>query len=123
MRRRPPRSTRTDTLFPYTTLFRSVRRLERPVRSVDMPQQGKELICPRAIPMGHKVLERGPNQLRSRFEIVVLSPNIMMDAGVGMRPRRALEQVLRSILYRRRHWSEPLPFGRRPGAPPAGVRH
>src|SRR3546814_3592450 len=25
MRRRPPRSTRTDTLFPYTTLFRSIR--------------------------------------------------------------------------------------------------
>src|SRR3546814_19689322 len=25
MIRRPPRSTRTDTLFPYTTLFRSVR--------------------------------------------------------------------------------------------------
>src|SRR3546814_19391303 len=24
-RRRPPRSTRTDTLFPYTTLFRSLR--------------------------------------------------------------------------------------------------
>src|SRR3546814_18257814 len=30
MIRRPPRSTRTDTLFPYTTLFRSVRRLEGP---------------------------------------------------------------------------------------------
>src|SRR3546814_11667315 len=27
MLRRPPRSTRTDTLFPYTTLFRSQRRL------------------------------------------------------------------------------------------------
>src|SRR3546814_11930309 len=26
MIRRPPRSTRTDTLFPYTTLFRSVYR-------------------------------------------------------------------------------------------------
>src|SRR3546814_6973619 len=25
LRRRPPRSTRTDTLFPYTTLFRSIR--------------------------------------------------------------------------------------------------
>src|SRR3546814_6087962 len=24
MRRRPPRATRTDTLFPYTTLFRSL---------------------------------------------------------------------------------------------------
>src|SRR3546814_8563690 len=28
MIRRPPRSTRTDTLFPYTTLFRSVARIE-----------------------------------------------------------------------------------------------
>src|SRR3546814_5047702 len=26
---RPPRSTRTDTLFPYTTLFRSLRRQGR----------------------------------------------------------------------------------------------
>src|SRR3546814_2148061 len=33
MKRRPPRSTRTDTLFPYTTLFRSaqpeIARLQR----------------------------------------------------------------------------------------------
>src|SRR3546814_18910539 len=28
MIRRPPRSTRLDTLFPYTTLFRSLRGLE-----------------------------------------------------------------------------------------------
>src|SRR3546814_4435071 len=33
MIRRPPRSTRTDTLFPYTTLFRSsVARCSRPRR-------------------------------------------------------------------------------------------
>src|SRR3546814_5489128 len=31
MIRRPPRSTRTDTLFPYTTLFRSARRRARAV--------------------------------------------------------------------------------------------
>src|SRR3546814_1381282 len=30
MRRRPPRSTRTDTLFPYTTLFRSNNEKELP---------------------------------------------------------------------------------------------
>src|SRR3546814_3046850 len=30
MIRRPPRSTRTDTLFPYTTLFRSDIEVERP---------------------------------------------------------------------------------------------
>src|SRR3546814_11751844 len=35
MIRRPPRSTRTDTLFPYTTLFRSCRRAAR--RSVRLP--------------------------------------------------------------------------------------
>src|SRR3546814_13238473 len=28
MIRRPPRSTRTDTLFPYTTLFRSVQPMQ-----------------------------------------------------------------------------------------------
>src|SRR3546814_926432 len=31
MIRRPPRSTRTDTLFPYTTLFRSRKRDHRAV--------------------------------------------------------------------------------------------
>src|SRR3546814_7402057 len=31
MRRRPPRSTRTDTLFPYTTLFRSIEQYVAPV--------------------------------------------------------------------------------------------
>src|SRR3546814_16381555 len=30
MIRRPPRSTRTDTLFPYTTLFRSYQYIVRP---------------------------------------------------------------------------------------------
>src|SRR3546814_16745314 len=37
MIRRPPRSTRTDTLFPYTTLFRS-RFAEHPLaRLVELP--------------------------------------------------------------------------------------
>src|SRR3546814_11546673 len=37
MIRRPPRSTRTDTLFPYTTLFRSFAHDQRalPVRTED----------------------------------------------------------------------------------------
>src|SRR3546814_17068362 len=45
MIRRPPRSTRTDTLFPYTTLFRShvlVERLARwPVVLRDFGRQGR----------------------------------------------------------------------------------
>src|SRR3546814_16968967 len=41
MIRRPPRSTRTDTLFPYTTLFRSPRRLFHPAHPVrfDRPRR------------------------------------------------------------------------------------
>src|SRR3546814_13477322 len=35
MIRRPPRSTRTDTLFPYTTLFRSRRNVERARQIID----------------------------------------------------------------------------------------
>src|SRR3546814_9656573 len=37
MNRRPPRSTRTDTLFPYTTLFRSNAR----TRNMDAFHSGK----------------------------------------------------------------------------------
>src|SRR3546814_3117280 len=40
MIRRPPRSTRTDTLFPYTTLFRSLRhRVGDPGRGVQRLRQ------------------------------------------------------------------------------------
>src|SRR3546814_15793498 len=34
MIRRPPRSTRTDTLFPYTTLFRSAGPLPPPMQAL-----------------------------------------------------------------------------------------
>src|SRR3546814_20736314 len=37
MKRRPPRSTRTDTLFPYTPLFRSNMALDLGNPAVEMP--------------------------------------------------------------------------------------
>src|SRR3546814_949012 len=40
MIRRPPRSTRTDTLFPYTTLFRSQDHRDQPLRSSVHPCRG-----------------------------------------------------------------------------------
>src|SRR3546814_6892011 len=42
MIRRPPRSTRTDTLFPYTTLFRSL--FERAMQMADPGTDKAELI-------------------------------------------------------------------------------
>src|SRR3546814_20493933 len=55
MIRRPPRSTRTDTLFPYTTLFRSPRR-ERdllPVLRAPAVRGHQDRRGPRAAPCPH----------------------------------------------------------------------
>src|SRR3546814_6807018 len=41
MIRRPPRSTRTDTLFPYTTLFRSHHEISRPSESLYRKRPGR----------------------------------------------------------------------------------
>src|SRR3546814_4043613 len=45
MIRRPPRSTRTDTLFPYTTLFRSARRLGHAVQGIVVRQRGQDCVA------------------------------------------------------------------------------
>src|SRR3546814_19080726 len=41
MRRRPPRSKRTDTLFPYTTLFRAIGMVQHYFASAWVPPEGK----------------------------------------------------------------------------------
>src|SRR3546814_11836722 len=57
MIRRPPRSTRTDTLFPYTTLFRSLLRcvaelpqglVVLPGLGIDMPEAEWQALGPHA---------------------------------------------------------------------------
>src|SRR3546814_15244646 len=61
MIRRPPRSTRTDTLFPYTTLFRSelallaLVDLHRALRAVAGGQAPDVLAVPLPV---HRVLDR-----------------------------------------------------------------
>src|SRR3546814_9994528 len=46
MKRRPPRSTRTDTLFPSTTLFRS---LSASVVNLPRLLNGRQLVLPQGI--------------------------------------------------------------------------
>src|SRR3546814_5606350 len=58
MLRRPPRSTRTDTLFPYTTLFRSSR-AGRALR----PGAGAALL-PRRLRSGASEADPGRRRLR-----------------------------------------------------------
>src|SRR3546814_2803170 len=57
MIRRPPRSTRTDTLFPYTTLFRSGRALR------DGPLADSQIRQPQAGPQpGADAVRRRPRE-------------------------------------------------------------
>src|SRR3546814_4243762 len=57
MIRRPPRSTRTDTLFPYTTLFRSAR-----------PDRNPSLLPMSAIQWPHPILHKAIWAKRRRSE-------------------------------------------------------
>src|SRR3546814_15419789 len=63
MYRRPPGSTRTDTLFPYTTLFRSVQ--DGQVLSVRPDRDNvfsRGHMCPKGTTMG--ALHHDPDRLR-----------------------------------------------------------
>src|SRR3546814_7001261 len=82
MIRRPPRSTRTDTLFPYTTLFRSVRHfLEAQAKTypgtaqivVDAPDTNQLAACNQL-----QVFLRGRQRLRARLSVGVrcLAPEL-----------------------------------------------
>src|SRR3546814_8106900 len=60
MIRRPPRSTRTDTLFPYTTLFRSSNREQEDGTGDQRQRWAADQGCKRQMSAdgGHRLLER-----------------------------------------------------------------
>src|SRR3546814_5204407 len=65
MIRRPPRSTRTDTLFPYTTLFRSRRRIVAPARQQSVERFGLDHRAGQDVRAdGARLLDHADRQLR-----------------------------------------------------------
>src|SRR3546814_7627083 len=66
MIRRPPRSTRTDTLFPYTTLFRSAEGDERRTAGADRVLGGGPGLRRPGVPLGVAGLPRQHRQRRRR---------------------------------------------------------
>src|SRR3546814_10848225 len=104
MIRRPPRSTRTDTLFPYTTLFRSQRRRSlraaeaqghHPVRRPLLRHVGGQPPRPAAF------LRRG----RARDGHMLWPADD--DAAVGRQCRRGRERRVRPRIHRsEEHTSE-----------------
>src|SRR3546814_19903703 len=68
MIRRPPRSTRTDTLFPYTTLFRSLGQRQkdrRHGRRIQDGQQGGQGKQEAASKIDDQIVERKSTRLNS----------------------------------------------------------
>src|SRR3546814_12923729 len=80
MIRRPPRSTRTDTLFPYTTLFRSVHAVLR----VDLEPRIA------AVVVAHDLVDAGRTVTLLRS---VVDPQIVVD-----RYRRILQREVRRLV-------------------------
>src|SRR3546814_14415582 len=73
--RRTPRSTRSDTLFPYTTLFRSVRRREDDV--TDLP----------GVAVGHgreEVAAGGPDLVAERKGVGAIVVGTVEDAVLAL---------------------------------------
>src|SRR3546814_4280587 len=74
MIRRPPRSTRTDTRFPYTTLFRSLETLR-----VDLPDQ---------VEINEAVVDRGDQRVGARRHVA--RKHIVA-------PRRVGDEIIRAF--------------------------
>src|SRR3546814_16544715 len=97
MIRRPPRSTRTDTLFPYTTLFRSID-LGR-LFGHDTVELEQQRAVPdrqrRALPRGEQAKEQDEEQQQEDQRQRILDraeqvPHLAWDTGRGARRGRRL---------------------------------
>src|SRR3546814_2802724 len=85
MIRRPPRSTRTDTLFPYTTLFRSATALM--IAANSMHKLAEEVGAAISIPRLHIVDETGEKMRADgvRTAAVIGTRNVMTESWYRQR--------------------------------------
>src|SRR3546814_15497005 len=95
MIRRPPRSTRTDTLFPYTTLFRSDRHpVDIRMGAVDPPRELVERIAD--VLIGFDVAARGRRdleQINARVPVRMLVEEALVTEEAFGEPLRIIEPV------------------------------
>src|SRR3546814_10952142 len=94
MLRRPPRSTRTDTLFPYTTLFRSHPGNQR--HGHDVPAD--ECLSPAALAETRRRRQRPHHTLEPRRRPLMNHPIISRDEWLAA--RKALFTKERAMTHR-----------------------
>src|SRR3546814_456883 len=123
MIRRPPRSTRTDTLFPYTTLFRSLQGLRVPCGMAPAdhlriePQRLADpwVICCVAVEQqkvgpgrvmfavggkGEPPAQRPLDQGRRLIEITLAADDLrhlLMTVGIARDPRRTVQRPVPAV--------------------------
>src|SRR3546814_7622435 len=93
MIRRPPRSTRTDTLFPYTTLFRSIELIVRKGFRPDVDSYSAFVENDRATPTGLA------GYLRERGFSRVVCAGLALDYCVRSEEHTSELQSLMRISY------------------------
>src|SRR3546814_10262644 len=81
MRRRPPRSTLTDTLFPSTTLFRSGE------CTVKRPRHVGELAAPQIAFLRSNRSQRDVGFAARKAEHAIVDDKLDHDAGMGLPER------------------------------------
>src|SRR3546814_18422112 len=121
MIRRPPRSTRTDTLFPYTTLFRSIecreiefaeRQLQPAMQKVPRADRGARARVARhrvgrhaeqlerKAPLQAEGMERGaPGQPRDRIGDAVAERDSFVGGTARSEERRVGKECVRMCRY------------------------
>src|SRR3546814_2321912 len=98
MLRPPPRSTRTDTLFPYTTLFRSSRRSLQRVASAPERQQRP----PQPQPLRHPRAHEGQQDRQRRTDAQEVGETVLpgpQDQQVRSEEHTSELQSLMRISY------------------------
>src|SRR3546814_17788810 len=126
MIRRPPRSTRTDTLFPYTPLFRSIIRylirlvmertglVDQYLREIRLRPDplGHQLEGPDVLPFGLVGGQDMPLQILNRVERLIVSIETDFERSSTEQARNAIPPVSRGEhLVTRLHRARAKPVG------------
>src|SRR3546814_19060928 len=101
MIRRPPRSTRTDTLFPYTTLFRS----KASVSSQAAPIESLFIRFPVVVPVGQNAMDLDLSPCPSQGRRMTTNDNIewRISDGLVLYPEALADMEERAAAIRNEH--------------------